>query len=279
MTFAELFAMQESLSNLPGVDTSIIGYSLLGKPVYSFHVGNYDDKQIILEGAIHAREYVSALVLIKEVEFLSTQTLAGGIYIVPLTNPDGVELVMDGDEFIPCEKQREFIEMVNDHNPSYNLWKANLNAVDLNVNFNAYWGQGSQNVFCVAPANFIGYYPESEREVQNLIKFTQEVNPKLTISYHTKGEVIYYGFESLTPEEILRDYEIANIFSKENGYAPVKTENSVAGYSDYISLNYKVPAFTMEMGNVNLPTPIPTSYAQELFELNKNIPIIALGLI
>lgn len=278
MTFNELFLQIENLTKLPNVTFSIIGYSTMGLPIYNFHIGSFSGKQIFMEGGIHAREYLSTLFLIKDVEYLSNQQFDGGIYVVPLVNPDGVRLVLNKFDGLTCNKQKEILKLINNNSDDFSLWKANINGVDLNVNFNAFWGQGKQNVFCVAPENFVGYYANSEREVNNLIDVTFEINPSLTISWHTKGEVIYYGFDSLTQSEMLRDKNIATAISKVNGYAVIKTVGSVGGYSDWVSLNLKVPAFTIELGNSSYPHPLSEERLNEVFNQNKQVPLVALEL-
>lgn len=112
--------------------------------------------------------------------------------------------------------------------------------------------------------------------VNELIAFTNQINPAITISWHTKGEVIFYGFEVLSPEQLSRDYEIALKLSEVNGYTVVKTEKSVAGYSDWVSLTFGVPAYTIEVGDASLQHPIPEEFLLEVFEQNKDVPIVAL---
>lgn len=279
MTFEELNSKIVSLSTLEGVDSFLAGLSTLGQEIHGFHIGNYDGKQILIEGGIHAREYPASLVVVGMTEYLSTQDIDGGIYIIPLMNPDGARLVLDGLDWIPCEKQREYVLNVNNENIDFSQWKANIWAVDLNVNFDALWGGGSQNVFCPSPGNFVGYYPESEREVKELAGLSFRILPDLTLSYHTKGEVIYYGFETLTPEQIERDKLIAEEISKINNYKPIKTENSTGGYSDWVSEYLEVPAFTVEIGPVSAPTPVPLEYVPDAIERNKNVPIKCLEIL
>lgn len=279
MTFNEFIFKLEELTKLPNVTHSIVGYSTMGLPIYNFHLGSFSGKQIFLEGGIHAREYLSSLFLIKEVEYLSTQNIEdGGIYVVPCVNPDGVRLVLSQFEGLPCIKQKDILRLINNNNSNFDLWKANINGVDLNVNFDAWWGRGSQNVFCVAPENFVGYYPDSEREVNNLINVTKQINPSLTISWHTKGEVIYYGFDALAASEINRDRSIAEQFKKLNGYSVIKTTNSVGGYSDWVSLNFRVPAFTIELGGAGVSHPLTEENLELAFEQNKQVPLLALEL-
>jgi g-D-glutamyl-meso-diaminopimelate peptidase len=101
--------------------------------------------------------------------------------------------------------------------------------------------------------------------------------PELTLSFHTKGEVNYYGFAGLTPTELARDEELAKYISSINGYAPIKTENSVGGYSDWVGLFIKVPAFTIEIGPVTAPTPVPLEYVEDAYIRNRDLPILLLN--
>lgn len=273
MTFEELQNRIIGLSSNPNLDFFVVGYSTLGQAIYGVHLGDYSGKQILIEGGIHAREYPSTLVLCDMIDYMTSQELPGGVYAIPLTNPDGARLVLDGLDWIPCQKLKDYILHINDGSDDFSQWKANILAIDLNVNFDALWGEGSQNVFCVAPGNFIGYFPESEREVRNLIDFSYRVRPDLTLSYHTKGDVIYYGFELLTTEELNRDREIAEFISTINGYTPTKTEASVGGYSDWAGEYLKVPAFTIEIAPATAPTPVPIEYVAPAFEANKDVPI------
>ena len=277
MTYAELIAEIMTLDTTTNIDRVAVGYSTLNQEIYGYHIGEYSGPQILIEGGIHAREYPATLVVVGMAKYLSTRDITnGGIYIIPLVNPDGVRLVLDGVDWLTCEKQREYVLSINEGSSDFSQWKADIWAVDLNVNFPALWGGGGQNVFCPSPANWVGYYPASEREVRTLMELTDNIRPALTLSYHTKGEVIYYGFETLTPEEIARDLEIANIISGINGYIPVKTENSTGGYSDWVSETYRIPAFTVEVGNASLPTPIPLDVVPDATTLNRDVPIALL---
>ena len=268
-----------SLSSIEAVDSFEVGESTMGQKIYGYHIGSYTGPQILIESGIHAREYPAILVVIGMAEYLATisSTLAGGVYIIPLVNPDGVRLVLEGVDWLRCENWREYILSLNGGSLDFSEWKASATAVDLNVNFPALWGEGSQNVFCPSPANFVGFYPASEREVRLLIDYTYSIQPDLTLSYHTKGDVIYYGFEALSPKELDRDKAIAEIISSINGYVPIKTENSVGGYSDWVSSYIGVPAYTIEVGAVSLPTPIPLSAVPSAIESNKTVPAVLLN--
>jgi g-D-glutamyl-meso-diaminopimelate peptidase len=150
--------------------------------------------------------------------------------------------------------------------------------VDLNTNFNADWGNGINNIFCPSVENFIGFYPESEREVQNLIKTTLKNKPLLTISYHSKGNIIFYGFNNQPSANIERDKKIGEILSESCGYPLIFTENSTGGYKDWCVDKLKIPAYTFEVGDESLSHPITEEYLPEIYQRNKNIPLLALNL-
>lgn len=278
MTYQDFDNYITSLSGYPNLDFGVMGYSTFGQPMYYAHYGQYDNNQIIIEGSIHAREYLAGLLVVELAKSIAdlNPEVTGGIYFIPNVNPDGVRLVLDGTKDL-CPKLQEVLTTINDGNTDFSQWKANGLGVDLNVNFDALWGGGSQNVFCVAPANFVGYYPNSEREVQNLINFTNIVQPKLTISYHTKGEVIYYGFEVLNEANLTRDYSIGTLLSEVTGYQLVRTVASTGGYSDWVSQHLQVPAYTIEIGNPNLPHPLGVENILTVLEHNRNVPLTALN--
>ena len=169
-------------------DFFIVGYSLLSQPVYAAHVGSYEGRQVIVQAAIHAREYVTALLCAELTRYAAARPFGGGAYFIYNADPDGIRLVLDGADFIPCEKQRAFLTSVNG-GTDFSLYKANANAVDLNVNFDADWGGGAQNRRCPSPESFIGYYPMSEREVNVLATFTRKISPYATLSYHKKASI------------------------------------------------------------------------------------------
>jgi g-D-glutamyl-meso-diaminopimelate peptidase len=248
MNFKTLIEATSELSTLKNVDTSVIGHSVLGHPIHAFHVGGYCDNQIIVTAAIHAREWITALLTIELVKIYSCKHFRGGIYFIPLCNPDGVQIALDGDE---------------------PLWKANACGVDLNVNFDADWGGGAQNVRLPGPENYIGPCPNSEPETQTLIEFTRMVKPKATVAYHSKGELIYFVND--------RDTDLANKIGELTGFPPERTQNSTGGYSDWVSRHLGIPALTIEVGTDDYPHPIGVDKLSEILNQNKDVPMVLLS--
>ena len=265
MNFMEFSKELNMLKNLPNIDSEVIGYSVLNRPIYMFHAGPKFGKQVFIEGGIHAREYVTSLVLFQLISYLSENPPETGIYIVPVVNPDGVALVLNGLNSIADFQKREMIKNIN-NGENFSLWKANANGVDINVNFDAGWGTGVQNIFSPARENFVGYYPNSEPETKAIIRALIRVKPELVISLHTKGEVIYYGYEKLSQKALKRDEDLAIKMGELLGYFPVKSIGSAGGVQDFASYILEVPAVTIELGNNNLNHPIGADFADELFE-------------
>jgi g-D-glutamyl-meso-diaminopimelate peptidase len=254
MKFADLCKKLEELKNLGNVRTEIIGKSVLGRHIYAFHVGGRGPQTIII-GAIHAREWITTLLLVEMVKETSLNPPNKcGIYFLPICNPDGVEIALDGGQ---------------------PLWKSNARGVDLNVNFDADWGGGAQNVNVAGSANYIGPYPESEPETRALVSFTRRIRPKMTLAYHSKGEVIYYGFapRGATPNarRLARDTRLAAKLGEITGYTPTRTADSAGGYTDWVSWHLKIPAFTIEVGNDALPHPITPDRLDAIWAQNRGV--------
>ena len=279
MTYQELINQILQLEE-EGLEIFNVGKSVLGKNILATHVGSYDGVQIIVQAGIHSREWITSLLLVEQARYLHNNQLVnnGGIYFVFITNPDGVEIALDGIDVVDCEITRNYLINANNGSLDFTKYKANINLVDLNTNFDANWGEGGQNLFCPAPENFVGFYPNSEREVLNLINLTLKNKPLLTISYHSKGNVIFYGFENQSDADISRDRTIGESLSEITGYPLVFTENSTGGYKDWCIDKLKIPAYTIEVGDESLSHPLGIETLPEIYNRNKDVPLIALNL-
>ena len=277
MTYQELINQILQLQE-EGLDVFSIGKSTLGKEIWATHVGDYTGTQILIQAGIHAREYITSLLLVEQARNIFNNNLveSGGIYFIFLTNPDGAEIVLDGIDSVNCEITRQYLTLANNGSTDFSQYKANINLVDLNTNFDANWGKGAQNIFCPATEDFVGFYPNSEREVNNLINFTLRTKPLLTISYHTKGNVIYYGFEGESEQNLSRDQMIGESLSELTGYPLIKTENSTGGYKDWCIQKLTIPAYTIEVGDESLSHPIGIENLPEIYLRNKDVPLLAL---
>ena len=239
--------LDKDLSTLEsqGAKVFTVGYSRLGRLIKGVFKGATDGPQLLVQGAIHAREWVTAQLSVLLFERYSGSS---GLWCVPMSNPDGVMLAQLGLDSVGDPETRDFLYKINGYSSDFSLWKANGRAVDLNVNFNALWGTGVNNVTYPAPGNYIGPYPFSESESTALAQFTDKVRPRYTVSYHARGRVIYYGFNGQNP-----DPSIPPLASFVTGYPAYTSEGSAGGYKDWFVLTTNRAGLTIEAGSEGTP--------------------------
>ncbi len=225
----------------------VIGKSEDGRDIFAMLAGREAAPVAVSQYAIHGREWVTALLAL---EHLRRGVTHGGVWIVPLADPDGALLSEVGLSSLPPERRS---------NPLYAaelpLWKANARGVDLNVNFDARWGTGKLNRRTPASENYIGDAPFSAAETRVLRDFTLSVSPAYTVSWHTKGEVVYWEFHQPVFRR-RRDRKYAQILSAGTGYPLVSAEGSAGGYKDWCIERLKIPAFTVEAGRESEKHPL-----------------------
>lgn len=220
--------------------------------------------------SMHARENIATDVVLKMItENLFAEITNFNLAFILMANPDGVDLQCGKLACFPKIVQQKLVS-INGGSLDFSMWKANANGVDLNNNFDAKF---NSNVHSSFPAShgYIGEYAESEMETKAIVNYTKKVKPFITISYHTKGEEIYFNFFQ-NGRELQRDEKIANRFSESTGYIIKNVEAlSSGGYKDWCVQKLKIPALTIELGNDNLSHPIGRSHLQEIFDRNKSI--------
>lgn len=243
-----------------GGDKRVYGESEEGRPLYAVKVGR-GDAVGISQYSIHAREWVTGLLSLEHIR----RGVQAAVWFLPCTNPDGVLLATEG-LFSVSEPYRDFLKNIN-INDDFSLWKANARGVDLNVNFPAKWGKGAQNRFSPAPESYVGEFPLCAKESRALADFTMKVQPKFTLSWHTKGEEIYWRFHQ-PPLRRARDKKLAHMLQKTTGYPLKEAKNSVGGYKDWCIETLKIPAFTIEVGRAELPHPLGRESLEEIIQKN-----------
>lgn len=252
------------------------GKSAWGQRLCCFELGHGRDC-ILMQGGMHAREYITSFLLLKMAFYLEHFDLPVRVYIVPIMNPDGLELCLKGNEVLSrysrnkaFQKCKESVKFVLGRGKHF-LVKCNGRGVDLNVNFGCDFGQGKHNFFGYPSAeNYVGARPNSESETRALIILTKKLKPFVTVSYHSKGEVIYYGYKGQDKKTRQEQKMYLRCFSKAH-YKKVFTKNSCGGYKDYCLMRLGITAFTVEVGNDNLLHPIKSSNLDKIFGQNKNI--------
>lgn len=238
-----LYRLEKFYQDFTG-EKGYIGSTVNGKLIPYFCVSKTNFPTLIVQYAIHAREYITTYLALKQINQFRAKGKVGTIYFIPAVNLDGIYIALK-------------------ENP---LYKANANGVDLNVNFDAKWGNGRQNIRYKSTENFIGEYPFSEPESKSLRDFTLSVMPDMTVSYHAKGEEIYYEFNQT---EKARDYIFAKTVANVTGYAIKSTPDSCGGYKDWCIEKLGIPAITIEVGSDSLNHPIGENKLKEIYRKNE----------
>lgn len=241
----------------------IIGNSILGRDIYAVKIGDGYPVGIV-QYALHGREYITATLA-----FLHAKVgvFKGSMWLIPLANPDGALLSEKGISSVKDERIKERLLSLNGKK-DFSLWKANARGVDLNVNFDAEWGKGKKNVRFPGGENYVGESPFSESETQALKNFTEEIQPDYTVSYHTKGEEIYWQFNQ-SVRTCIRDKRLAETLSLSTGYVLACAKGSVGGYKDWCIEKLQIPAFTIEAGRDECVHPLTKKTFQDALYKNR----------
>ena len=283
----------EALSQAyPFLRTETLATTAFGRPIYAVTVGE-GPRRVFYSAAHHANEWLTAVVLLKFIEdyaeALQNDGTIGGInarqlyqsatiHLVPMVNPDGVDLVTGA--IAPGEEQYEQARELSEYYPNIPFpdgWKANLNGVDLNLQYPAGWLMAreikfSQGYTRPGPRDFVGRFPLSQIEPQALWDYTQRIDPAIVIAWHSQGEVIYWQYGGI---EVPGARELAERFAEVSGYALEDTpyKSSFAGYKDWFIQAYRRPGFTIEVGTGT--NPLPLSQFQEIYRAS--LPILLEG--
>ena len=275
----------------PFLRTGSIGKSVMGRDLSLLSIGE-GNKRVFYSAAIHANEWITAPVLLRFIEEYAYQYAVGGavsfvkaadlyrevtIDFVPMVNPDGVDLVTGaltgGSSYERAVSFARRYPAV----PFPSGWKANINGVDLNLQFPALWQEARELKFAAgwtapSPREYVGTAPLTEPEAQSLAFFTQSSDFALILAYHTQGNIIYWKFDGYEPE---RSREIGEILSRVSGYPLTLTpENQAyAGYKDWFIQTYDLPGYTVECGKgVN---PLPLTQFDDIYKANVGLLVAA----
>jgi g-D-glutamyl-meso-diaminopimelate peptidase len=272
----------------PYLNYEVIGQSVMGKEIIAIKLGQ-GKREVHYNASIHANEWITAVILLKfimdslrsmdendgylkgfDIRALLQETT---VWFVPLLNPDGVELVLEGvREGHPLKQQ--LLEW-NNHSSDFSGWKANIHGVDLNDQFPAHWEEEQlrRNVSKPAPMNYSGVAPLSEPEASAIANFTLKHSFDLVLSLHTQGEEIYWNYRGFEP---INAWEIANKFAEGSGYRAVYLTDSDAGYKDWFIQQFRHPGFTIEAGYGK--NPLPIDQLDDIYEKVSIILLLGLGL-
>jgi g-D-glutamyl-meso-diaminopimelate peptidase len=248
-----------------------IGKSILGRPIPCAVFGE-GAEPILYVGAHHGMEHITAGLLLRFLSEILTaaardETVEGvraayllrtrRYYVVPMLNPDGVELAMHGASPSSPLYGRQL--RMNGGSGDFSHWQANARGVDLNHNYDAGFSaykriEQELGIEGGGPTRYSGEYPESEPETAALAGLVRTVMPRLILTLHTQGEEIYYtsGGYSLP-----RQRSVARAMARLSGYRAAEPEGPAAygGLTDWAIAALGIPSYTIECGKGENPLP------------------------
>lgn len=274
------------LSIYPFIFRNVVGKSVMGKDLVELQIGN-GSKQVHLDGSFHANEWITTSTIMRFVNeyalsLTNKKPIRGlnmlphfndtRLSIVPMVNPDGVNLVLKGAT--AAGPYQQGVLEINNHNEDFSNWKANISGVDLNNQYPALWEvEAERKPDSPQPRDYPGPYPLSEPEAIAMADLARERNFLRVNAFHTQGEVIYWGFEGLEPPV---SQDIVNEYARVSGYQPVRYVDSYAGYKDWFIQDFRRPGFTVELGTgVN---PLPFGQFEEIYQESLGIMLANLYL-
>lgn len=280
-----------------------IGRSLDGRNIYAVTLGSPTaEKQIIVTAGIHGREYLTPLLVMKQIEFyLYNYDTAqyGGIplsdifeefqlCILPMCNPDGVTLAQFGigaiknadlktaiESVYKSDKSRGYID--NDTLSEYlHYWKANARGVDLNRNFDTSDWESVSYVGQPSFRNYKGDTPLSEPESRAMADYVESLSdPVLSLAIHSQGEVLYFdcGQKNIHPS-----LNLAKRVSELTNYKIIYDTKHDAAFDDWCIINKDIPSVTVETGEYSVDEPIPLTEFDSIWSACRDLILhVAVG--
>ena len=278
----------------PFIEVSSAGKSVMGRELSCIRIGK-SRKMLFLNAAHHANEWITSLFAMRFLEAYlkaaaSGSTIlgydAGALYssvsfvCLPMANPDGVDLVTG--EIAPGSAAYENARAMNYPGlPFPGGWKANIEGIDLNLQYPAGWEKAraikyAQGYTMPGPRDYVGPAPLVAPESRALYELTKASDFTLTLSYHTAGEVIYWKYDGFEPP-FSRAYGEA--LSAVSGYPLELTPDAsgYAGYKDWFIQQYDRPGYTVEAGTGT--SPLPLAQLDRIYRANAPLVLKALDIV
>ncbi len=260
--------------------TSSIGQSVEGRELLLVEFGRGSDKVFVC-GTHHAREYISTTYLMYAIDRYAYAYRSGSMWgqynpkeildnitfcIVPMVNPDGVNLVQNGIEATQTPDEVAAMELFEGAKYGYSSWKANVRGVDLNWNYDKDWSS-KRNKNPKGSSGFNGDAPNTEPETMAVSAYVDRNVFGAYVSFHTQGEIFYWAENPETPTYMNR------VIKKDTGFIEYKETATGDGGSffDYVYRKFYKPTITVELcphiGNF----PYPDSDFDRVWNPAKNI--------
>lgn len=275
----------ETLQLLARTHSEIAVYREIGashdeRPIGMIRIG-LGKPTLVLTGGIHGRESANPVILLHMLEeylqCFKTEDAFGGydickllkrasLCVVPLLNPDGYEIALNGFGRIHNPMLAQMCRMKRI--PAAE-WKMNARAVDINRNFPCQ---------SYAPAT-VDDLPASERETQALMRIFEDYHTVGYLDFHSRGKIIYYYRRAKTYSFNMKGARIARRLKRLSGYTlgapadegdlPGDGGNSVQYYAEH----FDRPALTIETLPDHAEFPLDCAYQREAYGEVRLLPL------
>lgn len=271
---------------LATLGTSVLGHDLPALVLSGHPAGEI--RRVLIAAAFHGQEWLTALCALRLCEELclaekSRLPLCGfpvskalrqrQIWIVPMVNPDGVEIARYGSR--AAGEYAPFAAASGADVPG--LWQANARGVDINHNFNAGWEEmqalaAAAGKTVPGPRQYSGALPESEPETRALTDLCRRYTFRHVVALHSQGEEIYWRYDPWTPPQ---SRFIAQVLGAASGYTVADPEGlaSHGGFKDWFIRCFQRPGFTIELGKGQ--NPLPLADFEEIYEKAREMLVLS----
>lgn len=281
-TYEQVMADLEALAaKYPSLCTlQSAGQSVQGRELQLIVIGDMNAAHhVLVQGAIHARENMCALLCVAMAERLLQKGGEADVcfHILPMANPDGAAIHLSDqipEGILEIYKSDGIKGLSVDTGLLYLAqWQANANGVDLNRNFDAEWDKIDTTE---APSfmNYRGAAVESEPETKALVAYTDQYKFDATLSYHATGSAIYWEFGDNAAVNAA-SLSLAEAIKAVSAYEPIgSSNNSFGGYKDWAMLKRQIPSVTVEIGTRTAPL-LEVEFSNVWFRNRDVLPAVA----
>ncbi len=265
------------------IELSSIGQSVEGRELLLMKLGK-GKKKIFVCGTHHAREYICTTYLMYAIDRYAYSYATTGFwnnynvkqildnvtfYIVPMVNPDGVNLVQNG---VYATKNPEYIKSMSINEGAkygYAAWKANVNGVDVNWNYNKDWTY-ERTKGPRGSTGFNGTQPNSEPETIAMTNYINSIPFDAFISFHSQGKLIYYC------DDINKPSGLDKLLKNETGFSMYYEKRTGVGGSffDYVARKFGKVTTTFELCPFIGNYPYPNSDFDTVWKPTQNVLLV-----
>jgi len=226
--------------------------------ISDFPLQDEDEPSVLFTAAHHANEPLSVEICLYIIDYLCQNYQIDPkvkhwvdnleIWIVPVINPDGHQLVINDQSRIIWRKN------LRDNNNN-GKFTPEIDGVDLNRNYDYNWGINRDQF--PHSSFYPGPFPFSEPETQAIRNLAERERFVVHLDFHSAGEVILYPFSNPQDKKVIATAkEIArNIKKRSEGdyYSIVPMNDRVGQCSLWMYNELGVLSFIVEAGDSYVP--------------------------